>query len=249
MSDTADVPRGHDEDVEAALIEAELFVKYKAPERAITRLQSALQSSPRSVILRERLREYATGHKMPEEAARQCLALAKLYIIHDNFDAARERLLDAKQLDPRISITSGLEAIRQARQVNAPVALSPAANETTPVRRVPEPPTPVALAGDLLSVSLFDAMQILENARLTGVLAVTGEQGATFGRVFFNAGQIAGAQCGDTTAQEAFRLIIEVTTGTFNFEKATTEFPVTIKTASNTNLILETLSRMDEENR
>src|SRR5438105_1878680 len=76
---------------------------------------TARERSPRSIYLRERMREIAPSHKHPEEAARHCLALASLYIERDNFDAAHDRLLEAKQLDSRISISSGLEAIRRAR--------------------------------------------------------------------------------------------------------------------------------------
>lgn len=107
MSD-ADGHKEHNEDVETALLDADLFAKYKAPEKAIKRLRSAIEHYPRSVKLRERLREIAV-YKHPEEAARQCLALANLYIAREDFEAAYERLLEAKQLDPRISITPGLK--------------------------------------------------------------------------------------------------------------------------------------------
>src|SRR5437763_1827731 len=98
-----------------ALLHADLFLKYGATDRAMKRLKTALERSPRSISLRERLREIAASHKHPEEAARHYLALASLYIERDNFDAAHDRLLEAKQLDSRISISSGLEAIRRAR--------------------------------------------------------------------------------------------------------------------------------------
>src|SRR6266853_5968800 len=102
-------------EAETALLGAELFIKYGAPDRALKRLKTALEHSPRSIPLRERLREVAATHKHPEEAARHCLALASLYIERDDFDAAHDRLLEAKQLDQRISIGTGLEAIRRAR--------------------------------------------------------------------------------------------------------------------------------------
>src|SRR5256885_14089870 len=101
-------------EVETALLDAELFIKYGSADRAIKRLKMALERSPRSIPLRERLREVAAAHKHPEEAARHCLALASLYIERDDFDAAHDRLLEAKQLDTRISIGTGLEAIRRA---------------------------------------------------------------------------------------------------------------------------------------
>src|SRR6059058_1858647 len=102
-------------EVETALLDAELFLKYGSPDRAMKRLKTALERSPGSIPLRERMREVAAANKHPEEAARHCLALASLYIERDDFDAAHDRLLEAKQLDPRISIGTGLEAIRRAR--------------------------------------------------------------------------------------------------------------------------------------
>src|SRR6266436_10083050 len=102
-------------EVETALLDAELFIKYGSTDRALKRLKTALEHNPRSIPLREGMREVAATHKHPEEAARHCLALASLYIERDDFDAAHDRLLEAKQLDPRISIATGLEAIRRAR--------------------------------------------------------------------------------------------------------------------------------------
>src|SRR5205807_8614553 len=101
----------HVSEVDTALLDAELFVKYKSPERAIKRLRTALEGHPRSIPLRERLREVCIEHKQKDEAARQCLGLASLYIEREDFDSAYDRLLEAKQLDARINIAGGLEAI------------------------------------------------------------------------------------------------------------------------------------------
>src|SRR5712664_4702677 len=103
-------------EIETALLDAELFVKYRSPERAIQRLRTALERAPRSIHLRERLREIAASHKHLDEAARQCLALASLYIEREEFENAHGRLLEAKHLDPRINIATGLDAIRRARR-------------------------------------------------------------------------------------------------------------------------------------
>lgn len=225
-------------EVETALLDAELFIKYGAPERAMKRLRTALERSPRSISLRERLREVAASHKHPEEAARHCLALASLYIERDNFDAAHDRLLEAKQLDTRISIASGLEAIRRARhpelQTQAPAKAGPKTRKTS-----------VTFGGDLSLISVFDAVQALENSRLTGTLTLVNS--AQSGKVFFNEGQIVGAESGNLTAHEAFRQVIEITGGTFDFQKSGESFPVTIEAPSNTNLILDSLRQADEE--
>ena len=234
-------PRSLDESVEAALLDADLFIKYKAPQRAVGRLQEAIAHHPRSVVLREKLREVAVAHGDPREAARQCLFLVNLYISRENFEAAHERLLEAKHIDPRINIAPGLEAIRRARRpdLQAPAA-APPAPAPQPERR------PVILAGDLSSVNIFDAMQVVENSRLTGALSVEGEDRRA--RVLFNEGRIVGAECGGAEGTEAFRQVVEITAGSFDFEKSPTDFPITIQALSNTNLILDTLRQFDEEN-
>src|SRR5881227_153369 len=174
-------------EVETALLDAELFIKYGSPDRAMKRLKTALERSPRSIALRERMREIAASHKHAEEAARHCLALASLYIERDDFDAAHDRLLEAKQLDNRISIATGLEAIRRARH---PEAKTPPGGKPISKRAQPT----VTFAGDLSLISVFDAVQAIENSRLTGILTLTND--AQAGRVLFNDGQIVDAECG-----------------------------------------------------
>src|SRR5260370_12933892 len=207
-------------EVETALLDADLFIKYGAPERALKRLRTALERSPGSIPLRERMREVATANKHPEEAARHCLALASLYIERDDFDAADDRLLEAKTLDNRISIATGLEAIRRARHPewqSKPDAKSPLRGAKAGV----------TFAGDLAAISVFDAIQAIENSRLTGALVLTNN--AQAGRVLFNDGQIVGAESGKLTAHDAFRQIVEITGGTFDFHKSAESFPLTIE--------------------
>src|SRR6476620_5311885 len=152
---TTDSQTEHVSDAEAALLDAELFVKYQAPERAIKCLLAAIERNARSLQLRERLREIC-GPKYHEEGARQCLALAKLYIEREDFDTAYDRLLEAKQLDGRINIATGLEAIRRARRPDLKPGTAPAAEANFDKRHF-------TLAGDLGSVSIFDAIQVIEN--------------------------------------------------------------------------------------
>jgi hypothetical protein len=70
---------------------------------------------------------------------------------------------------------------------------------------------------------------------------------AQAGRVLFNDGQIVGAESGKLNAKEAFRQIVEITGGGFDFQKTAQTFPITIEAASNTNLILDSLRQVDEE--
>src|SRR5438067_6580637 len=174
------------------MLECDLFLQYGSPERAMKRLKTSLERIPRSIPLREKMPEVAASHKHPEEAARHCLALASLYIERDNFDAAHDRLLEAKQLDNRISISSGLEAIRRARHPE--LKRQPAPAKT----RSPKKQPAVTFAGDLSVISVFDAIQAIENSRQTGVLALANSTQS--GRVLFNEGQIVGAECGKLVA-------------------------------------------------
>ena len=225
----------HVGEIEAALLDAELFMKYQAPERAIKRLRSALEMNTRSIKLRERLREICASNKQVEEAARQCLALASLYIEREDFDTAHDRLLEAKQLDNRINIAGGLEAIRRARRPD----LKP-----TPA---PEPHFErkhFTLAGDLSSISVFDAIQVIENARLNGILTLSGQNSE--GQVKFNDGRIVDASCSGDAGEKGFERVVEISNGTFEFQKTVEQFPVRIEALSNTNLILDTLRQLDE---
>jgi tetratricopeptide (TPR) repeat protein len=230
----------HVGEVETALLEAELFIKYQVPDRAIKRLRVALEGNPRSIPLRERMREICIAQKQTDEAARQCLALARLYIERDDFDDAYDRLLEAKQLDERINIAGGLEAIRRARRPDLRPDASAHASHHGLL---------VTLAGDLAAINAFDAIQVIENAKLTGTLLLTLDptNSAQNGRVLFNDGKIVDAEAGGATGEEGFRQIVEITTGSFEFQKSAQEFPVRITALSNTNLILDTLRQLDEE--
>ena len=226
----------HVSEVEAALLDAELFMKYQAADRAIKRLRAALQLNSRSIKLRERLREICASQKQVEEAARHCLALASLYIEREDFDTAHDRLLEAKQLDDRINIASGLEAIRRARRPDLKPA--PAAAEPQFERRH------FTLAGDLSAVSVFDAMQVIENARMSGLLTLSGENHQ--GQVMFSDGRIVDAVCGGKSGEQGFERVVEITSGTFEFQKTADQYAVRIQALSNTNLILDTLRVLDE---
>jgi len=226
----------HVSDIEAALLDAELFMKYQAPDRAIKRLRTALEVNSRSIKLRERLREICAVHKQLEEAARQCLALASLYIEREDFDTAHDRLLEAKQFDVRINIAGGLEAIRRARRPD----LKP-----TPAPEAQFERKHFTLAGDLSAISVFDAMQVIENARLNGVLTLNGP--SFEGQVKFNDGRIVDAVCDGQVGDFGFQRVVEITSGTFEFQKSSEQYSVRIQALSNTNLILDTLRLLDEK--
>jgi tetratricopeptide (TPR) repeat protein len=227
----------HVSEIDSALLDAELFMKYQAPERAIKRLRTALELNSRSIKLRERLREICAAHKNLEEAARQCLALASLYIEREDFDTAHDRLLEAKQLDTRINIAGGLEAIRRARRPDLKPIPAPEAHFER---------KHFTLAGDLSAISVFDAVQVIENARLNGVLTLSGPKHE--GQVMFNDGRIVDASCGGEIGDLGFQKVVEISSGTFEFQKTSEQFTTRIQALSNTNLILDTLRMLDEKN-
>jgi hypothetical protein len=226
-------------DDDSTLLDVDLFLKYNAMDRAVARLRSALERNSRSLRLRERLRTIITTRD-PKEAARQCLALASLYIEHEDFQTAHDRLLEAKQLNPHINIAPGLNAIKRARRPDLAQQAGIALQESAISRNS-------TLAGDLSAIGLFDVIQVVENARLTGTLQINSSK--QDGRLMFNDGQIVGTEADLLSGIDAFRSFIEVNDGTFEFNRSASSFPVTINSSNNTKLILDSLRELDEMNR
>ncbi len=222
--------------IESVLLDADLFVKYSSPDKAFTLLRDSLERSPRSIALREKMRDLCIKQKNLNEAARQCLALVTLYIGREDFDLAYDRLQEAKLLDPRISVAPGLEAIRRARRPDF------ATNRDKTPQKVR---TDVTFAGNLAYVSIFDAVQVIESARMTGLLVLKSD--LHLANVAFNEGKIVDAECNGHNGTVAFREIIEISSGTFEFSTSEIEFPAIINIASNTNFLLDVLTALDNE--
>lgn len=222
--------------IESLLLDADLFVKYSSPEKAFDLLRTSLERSPRSIALREKMRDICVKQKNLNEAARQCLALVSLYIAREDFDLAYDRLQEAKLLDPRISVAPGLEAIRRARRPD--FALE---RDRSPqmVR------TDVTFAGNLAYVSVFDAVQVIENSKMTGLVVIKSD--LHLANVAFNEGKIVDAECNGHNGVMAFREIIEINSGTFEFSTSAKEFAVVITVTSNTNFLLDVLTELDNE--
>src|SRR5687767_5187221 len=221
---------------ESVLLDADLFVKYSSPDKAFNLLRDSLERSPRSISLREKMRDICVKQKNLNEAARQCLALVTLYIAREEFDLAYDRLQEAKLLDPRISVAPGLEAIRRARRPEFAVARDRSPREVR---------TDVTFAGNLGFVSIFDAVQVIENAKMTGLLVIKSD--LHLGNVSFNEGKIVDAECNGHNGVAAFREIIEISSGTFEFATSDHEFPIVIAITSNTNFLLDVLTELDNE--
>jgi hypothetical protein len=222
--------------IESVLLDADLFVKYSSPEKAFELLRTSLERSPRSIGLREKMREICVRQKSLNEAAKQCLALVSLYIGREDFDLAYDRLQEAKLLDPRISVAPGLEAIRRARRPDF------AADRDRSPQKVR---TDVTFAGNLAYVSIFDSVQVIESGKMTGLLISKSD--LHLGNVSFNEGKIVDAECNGHNGIAAFRLLIEVNSGTFEFSTSDHEFPVVINVTSNTNFLLDVLTELDNE--
>ena len=222
--------------IESVLLDADLFVKYRSIDKAFNLLQEAIERSPRSIPVREKMREIATTHKNLTEAARQGLALVNLYIAREEFDTAYDRLQEAKLLDPRISVAPGLEAIRRARRPEFEQN-----KERTPVKVR----TDCALAGDLSLVGIFDVIQVVENSKLTGLLIIKSD--TNLANVSFNNGKIVDAEADGFRGEFAFRIIVELSSGSFEFSLSPEEFPVVIQVSSNTNFLLDVLTQLDTE--
>lgn len=222
--------------LESVLLDADLFVKYSSPEKAFNLLRDSLERSPRSIPLREKMRDICVKQRNLDEAARQCLALVSLYINREEFDHAYDRLQEAKLLDPRISVAPGLEAIRRARRPD----FAPTKDKSPQKVR-----TDCTFAGNLGYVSIFDAVQVIENAKMTGLLVLKSD--LHLANVSFNEGKIVDAECNGRNGQTAFKDIIELDSGTFEFNISELEFHVAIAVTSNTNFLLDVLTELDNE--
>ena len=213
-----------DFDPESAIIDADLLVKYRMVNRAIEALERAIDSAPRHFGLREKLREVLIDAGRRDQAAQRCLELASLYIQAGDMEKANERLLEAKRHDPRVSVTGQLRDVRRTD--------------------VPTPSSQRILSGALTDINLFDIMQIVENSRLSGSLLIMSS--AANGEIYFNEGQIVGANAGPEPGIQSLALLLEAVDGTFEFDKSTVTFERTIVASSNTALILDMLRAKDE---
>jgi uncharacterized protein DUF4388/PilZ domain-containing protein len=105
--------------------------------------------------------------------------------------------------------------------------------------------TTEALLGNFAIVSMFDVIQIVENNRLSGALAVVSR--AANGKIHFNDGLIVDAHSSSRTGVEALKSFLDVIEGSFEFRKSATHFPATIHAPSNMSLMLDLLRDIDEE--
>jgi len=221
-------------DPESAIIDAELLVKYRMVNRAIETLERAIDSAPRHIGLREKLREILIDTGKRDQAAQHCLALASLHISAGDLERANERLLEAKRLDPRVSVTGQLRDVRRTQTPPAPPMPSRGQGQSHRI-----------LSGSLADISLFDIIQILENSRITGLLQVFSS--AASGEIYLQEGLIIGAKASAESGRKALTRLSSAADGTFDVEKNARTYERTIQVTSNTALILDLLRVKDEE--
>lgn len=101
------------------------------------------------------------------------------------------------------------------------------------------------LQGNFAVVSLFDVIQIIENNKLTGALAIASP--SANGNIYFNVGLIVGAKVGQSIGQDALLEFMDTTEGVFQFNQSDAEFKPTIIAGSNMSLMLDLLRIKDEE--
>ena len=228
-------------DIEGAILDAELLVKYRFVERAVATLERAVTTLPKNTTLREKLCEICLEHGLADKAVEHSIALSTIFADNGDLEKANQILMQARGLSGNQSITAKLEALKKST-AKQPLA-SPAATS------LPAMPTAQAntkvLLGDLGTINLFDVIQIIENSRITGILRIT--TSVAIGCVYFNYGQIADAQVNELRSTVAFKCFVDVNNGTFEMEKSPVEFKQNIDAPNNTNLILDVLREIDEE--
>ncbi len=102
-------------------------------------------------------------------------------------------------------------------------------------------------SGGLHILSVPDVLQLIEAARKSGVLSVTGAGGAAVASLSFREGRLVAARCGDARGEEAVRRLFRTGGRAFAFrrgEPAETDEGLTSSTMA---LMLEASRLLDEE--
>jgi response regulator RpfG family c-di-GMP phosphodiesterase len=102
------------------------------------------------------------------------------------------------------------------------------------------------VSGSLSEISIPDILQILSNARRTGLLTITSSKGV--GEIYLDSGRIVDAIYSGLRGEEAFYQIIGWEDGTFNLDPDVLMLGATINRSTD-GLIMEGLRRLDESKR
>ncbi|MGQ9897772.1 MAG: DUF4388 domain-containing protein [Acidobacteriota bacterium] len=231
-------------DIKEVMVDVELLTKYRMFDRALSLLETAIGMSPKNIELRERACSIAIEQGWRQKAIEHLLSLSSLYIEAGKLEQANSALLNAKRLNPQLSITSRLNALkdieRHPRQMGTPQPpQNLAASSYYAVRGR------ALLSGDLSCFSLFDIIQVIENSRITGFISI--QSPGLIGKLYFNDGLIADASTDTLRGIPALKKFAELASGYFEVEKSAVEYKQNIQTTSNTSLILDILRELDEE--
>ncbi|MCX7957949.1 MAG: DUF4388 domain-containing protein, partial [Deltaproteobacteria bacterium] len=99
------------------------------------------------------------------------------------------------------------------------------------------------VSGSLSEISIPDILQILSNARRTGLLSITGSRGT--GEIYLDSGRVVDAIFGGLRGEEAFYQIVGWEDGTFSLDPDVLMLGSTINRSTD-GLIMEGLRRLDE---
>lgn len=233
-------------DIKEVMVDVELLTKYRMFDRALSLLETAIGVSPKNLELRERACSIAIEQGWRQKAIEHLLSLSSLYIEAGKLEQANSALLNAKRLNPQLSITSRLNALKDIerhppRQLGQPQP----APQSLAASSYYAPRNRALLTGDLSCFSLFDIIQIIENSRITGFISI--QSPGLVGKLYFNDGLIADASTDLLRGVPALKKFAELSIGYFEVEKSPVEYKQNIQTTSNTSLILDILRELDEE--
>ncbi len=99
------------------------------------------------------------------------------------------------------------------------------------------------VSGSLSEISIPDILQILSNARRTGLLSITSNKGT--GEIYLDSGRVVDAIFGGLRGEEAFYQIVGWEDGTFSLDPDVLMLGSTINRSTD-GLIMEGLRRLDE---
>jgi predicted alpha/beta hydrolase family esterase len=224
------------EAIEGALINAELFLKYRMPDRAIATLREALNHFPDNTDVRWQLIDIYIDHNQRQEAGEELVTLANIFVKKDQKDFCRLALLKLKEIYPSSKqVDSWLTSLdQQQRQQKRPETISG-----------PKVSPNSVLVGDLGCISLFDVIQAVEKNKITGIVHVDGQE--VKGQIYFNQGLVADVITSQLRGKPAFKQFAEVTDGFFYLDLSPIEFHSSIVTSSNAQLILEIFADIETE--
>ena len=151
------VPQSYDpateKAIEAALTDAELFVSYNVPAKAVPPLESALALAPRDVTVNQRLATLYIRAERYADAARVCQVLSDVFRESGHEKEASGYLEAARKYGLRAGITVATAPAQASRmEAVSEIAPPPAAPEM-PVHPILEEIKPIAIAAEEAAAS------------------------------------------------------------------------------------------------